>query len=189
MASTVPVSPPPPIGPFTVGPGDLAAPFWAGVVGSRLLVQRCSGCEAWIWGPQWRCGTCGTWDPVWTEVAARGRVFSWIRTWQPVSPGVVDYLPYVTVLVELADAGAVRVLGLWADEAEPAVGEPVEVVWPEVVPGDEPRWSLWWRRAGLRRSRPPRRSGRVRPARRDDAGPRPGPTAPGAPPAVVPAKG
>lgn len=145
MAAEPLASPPPMIGPFTVQPGDLAAPFWEGVAAHELRLQRCDTCDRWIWGPQWRCGWCGTWDPVWTPVDARGTVFSWIRTWHVLAPAVAASVPYVTLLVEVPGTDGCRLLGLWADGSDPVIGAEVEVVWPDTSAGDDRKWSLWWR--------------------------------------------
>ena len=123
------------IGPFTVQPGDLAAPFWDALLERRLVLQRCASCATWIWGPQFRCGTCGTWDPEWTEVEPSGRVYSWIRTWQKFTPEIAERVPYVTVLVELSEAGGARVLGLWSGDGDPVIGEDVQADWDAVPDG------------------------------------------------------
>jgi uncharacterized OB-fold protein len=75
-------------------------------------MQRCSKCRTWWWSPVWRCGECGSWDLDWEETPAEGRVFSWIRTFQDFSPDMHSAVPYVTVFVELPEAGNRRVFGL-----------------------------------------------------------------------------
>jgi uncharacterized OB-fold protein len=115
------------IGPL---PDGLDEPFWIALQRGAVALQRCEGCGTWIWGPQWLCPNCHRFDPAWVEVEPRGRIFSWTRTWQGFAPEFADVLPYVTVLVELPEAGNRRLLGILldADEAEPAIGQEVEGV-------------------------------------------------------------
>ena len=114
-----------PIGPTQDG---VDQPFWEGLAQGELRIQRCAKCERWIWAPQWRCAECGSWDMNWRATPARGTVYSWTRTWHPFSPEMRDVLPYLVVLVELPEAGAVRLAGLLADVHALAIGDAVEGV-------------------------------------------------------------
>jgi uncharacterized OB-fold protein len=87
-------------------------PFWDGLAAGELTLQQCPGCGTWWWSPVWRCGECGSWDLDWKVVPPRGRIFSWIRTFQPFAPEMAQVVPYVTLLVELPDAGLRRLAGL-----------------------------------------------------------------------------
>lgn len=132
------------IGPFDVRDGDLHAPFWAGIAANQLRVQQCADCDGWIWGPQWRCGGCGSFDLTWPSVPAHGEVFSWTRTWHAGAPEVVDDVPYTVLLVALPHCGRRRVLGIWTEARDPVLGEAVSVRWP--VTGEEranPYALLW----------------------------------------------
>jgi uncharacterized OB-fold protein len=125
-------------------------PFWEGLAQRQLLIQRCEGCGAWIWGPQWNCPDCLRFGPAWTEVEPRGRVFSWTRTWQRFAPEVAEATPYVTVVVELPGAGGRRLLGLLLgdDAIDPVIGEAVVGAFQtgsELTGGTA---VLRWRRAG-----------------------------------------
>jgi hypothetical protein len=59
---------------------DLSAPYWAGLRQNRLMVQHCTRCQTWQFGPEWLCHRCHTFDPQWVEVELRGRIFSWERS-------------------------------------------------------------------------------------------------------------
>jgi uncharacterized OB-fold protein len=89
-------------------------PFWDGVSERRLLVQRCSSCQSWIWQPRPICPRCHAAEPVWTEVTGKGRVASWTVIHPPVLEVWADAVPFVVLLVEL-DEG-VRMLGQLVDE-------------------------------------------------------------------------
>lgn len=89
----------------------LSAPYWNGLRENRLLVQRCRHCSTWQFGPEWLCHQCRAFDPDWQEVEPRGLVYAYQRVWHPVHPALREQGPYLVVLVELPQAGRVRMLG------------------------------------------------------------------------------
>jgi uncharacterized OB-fold protein len=92
-------------------PEGLTAPYWTGLAQGRLLVQRCTHCGTWQFGPEWICHRCLAFDPAWVEVEPAGHVYSWERVWHPVHPALAGHGPYLACVVELAQAGGVRMLG------------------------------------------------------------------------------
>lgn len=97
----------------------VSAPFWSGLRESRLRVQRCGRCATWQFGPEFLCHHCHAFDPEWVDVAAEGVIYSWERAWHPVHPALKDHGPYVAVLVELPQAGRIRLVGnLLGDPAQ-----------------------------------------------------------------------
>lgn len=125
----------------------LDRPYWEGLAEGELRLQHCGHCSAWIWGPQWICATCHTFDPGWEAVEAVGTVYSWARSHYPFIGELADRVPYVTVLVELPGAGNRRVLGLLVDDEPENVRIGDQVVGHiELDPGAT--WPLLrWRRA------------------------------------------
>jgi uncharacterized OB-fold protein len=91
-------------------------PFWDGVAGHRLLVQRCRECARWIWQPRPICPWCNAADPEWTEVGGDARVVSWTVLRPPVLTVWQDKLPFVILLVELDGAPGVRMIGQLVDD-------------------------------------------------------------------------
>jgi uncharacterized OB-fold protein len=113
----------------------LDAPYWDAVTDGRLVVQRCTECRAWQWGPEWICGQCHSFAVGWEEVPAtagayEGVVYSWERVWHPTEAALRDAVPYVVVLVEVPSAGGVRMVGNLVGEqlAEVAIGDRVQAV-------------------------------------------------------------
>lgn len=92
-------------------PDGLSLQFWNGLRGSRLMIQRCAHCATWIFAPEWICHSCHSFDLEWQEVEPRGRIFSWERVWRASHPALSTATPYLAVLVELASADNVRMLG------------------------------------------------------------------------------
>jgi uncharacterized OB-fold protein len=124
-------------------PDGLSAPYWSGLRDNRLLVQRCSHCQTWQFGPEWLCHRCHGFDLSWIEIEPRGRIFSWERVWHPSHASLKSHGPYLVVLVELPDAGHVRMIGnLLGDPAqEVRIGAEVEGAF-EHHPDSRPPFSL-----------------------------------------------
>lgn len=123
------------------------AVFWRGLTQGRLLVQRCPTCGVWQAGCECICHVCHAFDPVWTEVSPRGRVYSWQRVWQASHPALRERVPYLVVLVELLNAAPVRLIGnLLGDALQPVrIGMCVQGVFERHRVGDEAYGLLQWR--------------------------------------------
>jgi uncharacterized OB-fold protein len=133
--------------PIPVAEADgLSAPYWNGLRDNRLLVQRCEHCRTWQFGPEWLCHRCHAFDPEWTEVEPRGRIFSWERVWHPSHAALRNHGPYIAVLVELPQADGVRMVGnLIGDPMQQVViGAEVEGVFEHHRDPDPPYSLLQW---------------------------------------------
>ena len=108
----------------------LDRPFWEGAARGELLVQRCGGCGTFRFPPEWICHACRSTAVEWVRVEPSGRVYSWSRVWRAFHPALGPAVPYRIVLVELPQAGGVRMVGNLLGEAseEVAIGDPVEAV-------------------------------------------------------------
>jgi uncharacterized protein len=128
--------------------GDgLEAPFWEGTRGHELRIQRCQDCATWQWGPEWLCHHCLSWSVGWEAVAPLGELYAWERVWHPTHPALRGAVPYRVALVELPQAGGVRVIGTLLGDPldEPAIGASVEAVFEDHEDGDEPYTLVQWR--------------------------------------------
>ncbi len=96
--------------PIPAGDG-LDKPFWEGLQKELLLLQRCSVCTGWQWGPEWSCHRCHSFELRYEEVSPVGVIFSYERVWHPVHPALKEQGPYLIVLVVLPQAGEVRMVG------------------------------------------------------------------------------
>ncbi|HMS58328.1 MAG TPA: OB-fold domain-containing protein [Tepidiformaceae bacterium] len=92
-------------------PDGLDQRFWDATKQHELMVQRCASCQTFQFGPEWLCHKCHSFDLEWHKVSGRGRIYSWERVWHPVHPALKGACPYLVVLVELPDAGNVRMVG------------------------------------------------------------------------------
>jgi uncharacterized OB-fold protein len=104
--------------------------FWDGTRAGRLLIQRCSDCQALRHPPGPACPHCHSlqWDTV--EASGRGTLYSWTALHRPPALGFVDG-PAVAVVVELAEG--VRLISNIADAEIDTlrIGEPLEVFFLE----------------------------------------------------------
>jgi len=77
----------------------------------RLRIQHCSHCHTWQFGPEWLCHHCRRFDPEWQDIEPKGKIYSWERVWHPSHDALKNHGPYIAILVELPQAGNVRVIG------------------------------------------------------------------------------
>jgi uncharacterized OB-fold protein len=127
----------------------LSAPYWEGLKQDRLMVQRNPRTGVHQWPPQWICHDDQGFDVEWVEVAPRGLIYSWTRVWHPVHPALADGCPYIVVVVELPQAGNVRMLGnlLGDPRQDVPIGAPVEAVFEHHPDADPPYTLAHWRLA------------------------------------------
>lgn len=123
------------------GPADdrFDAPYWEGLRSGELRVQRCTGCRTWLWGPRRMCPECNGFELGWESVPAAGTVYTWCRTHHPYMEEFAELAPYTTVVVELPQAGGVRLLGLLTGDVQDVrigdaltghVERPANAEWP-----------------------------------------------------------
>jgi uncharacterized protein len=107
--------------------------YWEAAKRHELVVQRCNACQGFQWGPEWLCYQCHSFDLGWQRVSGRGTIYSWERIWHPVHPALKEACPYLVVLVELQDAGNVRMVGnlLGSGEQQVNIGAEVEAVFED----------------------------------------------------------
>lgn len=126
---------------------NLDRPYWEGTLKRELRVQRCRKCGTWQWGPEWICHNCLSADLDWVKVEPKGRIYSWTRLWHPVHPALKTHGPYIAALVELPQAGNVRMLGnlLGDPQQEVTIGAAVEAVFEEHADASPPYALVQWR--------------------------------------------
>lgn len=124
----------------------LDAPFWSAAREHRLVVQRCNSCHTFQWTPEWICHRCHSYELGWEEVQPAGILYSWERVWNPSHEAVAPAVPYLIVLVELPQAGNIRMIGnLLGDPLQDVViGSALEAEF-EDHPGPEPYTLVQWK--------------------------------------------
>ncbi len=114
----------------SAGADGLSTPYWEGTRQGKLFIQYCKGCNHWQWGPEWICHRCNSFDLDWRQVEGRGTIYSYQRIWHPVHPALNGHGPYIAALVELPNAGTVRMVGnlLGDPKQDVPIGAAVEAV-------------------------------------------------------------
>jgi hypothetical protein len=87
----------------------LTAEFFAGAARGVLTIPRCTGCDQWVWYPEERCPACGG-ALEWQVTSGQARLFSWAVVQRPFLPAFAEMVPFVTALVTLEEAPAVRIV-------------------------------------------------------------------------------
>jgi uncharacterized OB-fold protein len=95
------------------------------------------------------CYRCQSLDVGWAEVPNtwgeyHGVIYSWERSWHPTDTALEDSVPYVVLLVELPEAGGVRMVGnLVGDQrTEVGIGDPVRAVFEHHTEFSLVHWEL-----------------------------------------------
>ena len=129
------------------GPDGLAAPYWEGTRQGKLRIQKCNGCNALQWGPEWVCHRCHSFDLGWEEIQGKGRIYSYERPHHPVHSALTGHGPYIAVLVELPDYGNIRMVGnLLGDPLQNVpIGGSVEAVFEPHDTANPPFTLVHWR--------------------------------------------
>jgi len=112
-------------------------PWWQAAAEHRLVVQRCADCGHTRHPPGPICPRCRSAERTWQQVPGRGTVYTYTVVHRAFVPSLAAQLPYVVIVVELEEAGGVRLVSnlVDADPGAVRVGMPVEVVWEDVGPG------------------------------------------------------
>ncbi|RYG95851.1 MAG: DNA-binding protein [Alphaproteobacteria bacterium] len=92
-------------------PDGLDAPYHEGLRAHRLTLPRCGSCGTWQWPPEEICWKCHRFELIWEDVDPKGHIFSWTRVWHAAKPSLADQVPYLVVLVDLPQAGGIRLIG------------------------------------------------------------------------------
>ena len=115
-------------------PDELTRFYWAAAAEHRLVLQRCGSCSKLQYPPEICCVHCQAEEFEVAEVSGRGVIYSYSVVDRPLHAGFVDALPYVVVLVELADQPGLIILSNLVDVPDGtslSCGMPVEVVFED----------------------------------------------------------
>lgn len=127
----------PPVEIAALTPDSWTEPFWVAAAQHRLVVPRCTSCGTYRMPPSPFCHVCRAQGVEWVEQDGTGRVYSFTVIRHAVVPLMRDALPYVVAVVELPEAGGVRLVAnmVGVDPSAVEIGMPVEVVWDDVDEG------------------------------------------------------
>ncbi|WP_329121208.1 Zn-ribbon domain-containing OB-fold protein [Streptomyces sp. NBC_01465] len=131
---------------------DDGAPFWEYAAQGELRVQECGECEELRFPPRPCCPKCQSFESGWRLMSGRARIWSYVFPHPPLLPEYAEQAPYNAVVVELADAPQIRLVGNVVAEAgarldsvDPSklkIGARVQVAFAEVEGMTVPQWLL-----------------------------------------------
>ncbi|MGI5455663.1 Zn-ribbon domain-containing OB-fold protein [Streptomyces sp. CA-249302] len=87
------------------------APFWRYAAAGELRVQACADCGEPRFPPRPCCPHCQSFAAEWRPVSGHGRIWSYVVPHPPLLPDYAEQAPYNVIVVELADAPRVRLVG------------------------------------------------------------------------------
>ncbi|MFF4604311.1 Zn-ribbon domain-containing OB-fold protein [Streptomyces sp. NPDC001339] len=134
-------------------PDDDGEPFWAYAAHGELRIQACADCGELRFPPRPCCPHCQSFTAHWRRMSGRGRIWSYVLPHPPLLPAYGARPGYNVIVVELADAPRVRLVGNLVaaadaplnsvDPARLRIGAPVKAVF-HTMPGGMtvPRWLL-----------------------------------------------
>ncbi len=109
-------------------PTATSQPFWDALREERIDLQRCDGCDTWVYYPRARCPHCLSDRLTWQAVDGVGTVFTYTVALQPTAPPFADEVPQLLAMVELVEG--VRLSTTLVDVVPDAIaiGMPVQPV-------------------------------------------------------------
>ncbi len=115
--------------PRPVPDGD-SRPFWEGVAGGELRIQRCDDCAHAVFYPRSLCPHCASERLSWERASGRGAIYSYTVVHQAHGP-FADQAPYVVALVQL-DEGVRMLTRIRAEPQSVRIGKRVHVVFERI---------------------------------------------------------
>ncbi|MFH8609320.1 Zn-ribbon domain-containing OB-fold protein [Streptomyces sp. NPDC018029] len=131
---------------------DDGAPFWAYAARGELRIQTCTACGEPRFPPRPCCPHCQSFESDWRRMSGRARIWSYVFPHPPLLPAYAAQAPYNAIIVELADAPRIRLVGNLVatpdgelNSVPPErlrIGAKVQVVFADVGGTVVPRWLL-----------------------------------------------
>ncbi|MFD7277701.1 Zn-ribbon domain-containing OB-fold protein [Streptomyces sp. NPDC059862] len=105
------------------------APFWRYAAQGELRVQACADCGELRFPPRPCCPHCQSFSSEWRRMSGLGRIWSYVVPHPPLLPDYAEQAPYNVIVVELAEAPRIRLVGNLVSRP----GAPLDSVPPDRV--------------------------------------------------------
>jgi uncharacterized protein len=114
-------------------------PYWEAANQERLVMQKCDACQKLRFTPAPLCTFCASDAYTWAELSGKGKIITWTVITHPIHPAAVAKVPYVVVVVELAEQEGLRMVSnlIDAEAGEIAVDATVEVAFEQHPSGQK----------------------------------------------------
>ncbi|MFI7383344.1 Zn-ribbon domain-containing OB-fold protein [Streptomyces sp. NPDC049813] len=137
-------------------PDPDGTPFWTHAARGELRIQACTNppCQELRFPPRPCCPHCHSFDSEWRLMSGRGRIWSYVVPHPPLLPAYAAQAPYNVIVVELAEAPRIRLVGNLVadagagtrlDSVDPhriRIGARVQAVFARIGDVTVPRWVL-----------------------------------------------
>lgn len=112
-------------------------PFWEAGKEGRLMVPRCTSCSTFRLPPLPFCGACQSQGVDWINVPGRAELFSYTVCHRKAISPDIPAMSYIPVVVEIPDAGGVRLMGnlIDVDLDKLHIGMPLDLFWHPIADG------------------------------------------------------
>jgi uncharacterized OB-fold protein len=116
-------------------PDPVTKPFWDSLKEHAVKLQRCGGCNQYIYYPRALCPSCMSDDLAWTAVSGRGVVHAFAIPYRHPNQAFASTAPYVVALIELEEGARIMSNLVEVDPTPEAVkvGMAVEIVYDDVT--------------------------------------------------------
>lgn len=101
---------------------DDGAPFWEYAAQGELRVQACADCGELRFPPRPCCPHCQSFASEWRLMSGKGRIWSYVVPHPPLLPAYAELAPYNVIVVELAEAPQIRLVGNLVSGADAPLG-------------------------------------------------------------------
>lgn len=112
-------------------------PYWEGIAGGQLRLQRCEACDAVIFYPRAVCPRCLASPLRWFTAAGTGRVYSYTVAHRGFGE-FASQAPFTVALVDLDEGARMMARLVDADPGGVRIGMPVRMVVRRVGDADLP---------------------------------------------------
>ena len=111
---------------------EASEPFFRGAKERKLMLLRCSRCEAYRLPGRDRCPDCWSTEAEWTQASGRGKLYSFGVMHQQYHPAFASVIPYNFAVVELEEGPRLVTNIVGCPNEELRVDMPVEAVYDDV---------------------------------------------------------
>lgn len=116
-------------------PIEVTRPFWDGLNGNTVRLQRCDACQTWVYYPRLRCPSCLSDRLTWHDTSGRGTVYTYTVARQATHPAFADEVPQLLGVVELEEGPRLTTTFVEVGADDLRVGLPVEAVFDHGTDG------------------------------------------------------
>jgi uncharacterized OB-fold protein len=116
-------------------PDPVTKPFWDSLKEHAVKLQKCGGCNQFIFYPRPLCPSCMSDDLAWTAVSGKGIVHAFAIPHRHLNPAFGSTAPFVVALIELEEGARIMSNLVEVDPTPEAVtvGMAVEIVYDDVT--------------------------------------------------------